>query len=172
MTGECSTLRCHRVGESVLAPVVSSRSPRLTNRLLNNERNMRSTFAPFVLVFVDFNRLEWNRFVSLNQQLFQFVSRYWIHSVKQFPLGPFNLAGFRQTWLRELIRSLKIDVFGSLAFLLWSIFVTHTAVRKKSDQRVCLVPVTILLSFDKLNSGFSSATAVPVIGNRGTLICP
>ena len=73
---------------------------------------------------------------------------------------------------RELIRSLKIDVFGFLAFLLWSIFVTHTAVSGKSDQRVWLVPLTIMLSFDKLNSGLSSPTAVPVIGNRGSLIRP
>ena len=133
---------------------------------------MRTTFASFMLVFVDVDPLKWNRFVSLNQQLFQFGSRYWIYSVKMFPLVPFNLAGFRQTSLRELIRSLRINVFGSLAFLLWSIFVTHTAVTVKSDQRVCLVPLTILLSFNKLNSGFSSTTAVPVIGNRGSLICP
>ena len=79
---------------------------------------MRTTFAPFVLVSVDFDPLDWNRFVSLDQQLFQFGSQYWIHSVKLFPLGPFNLAGFRQTCLCELIRSLKIDVFGSLASLL------------------------------------------------------
>ena len=92
---------------------------------------MRTTFAPFVLV------LEWNRFVSLIQQLLQFRSRYWVYSVKMFPLAPFNLAGFRQTWLRELIRSLKICLFGFLAFLLWSIFVTHTAGQcKKQSARL------------------------------------
>ena len=49
---------------------------------------------------------------------------------------------------------------------------THTSVSVKSDQRVCLVPLAILLSFDELISRFSSATAPPVVGNRGTLICP
>ena len=53
---------------------------------------MRTTFAPFVLVFVDFDPLEWNRLVSLGQQLFQFGPRYWIQSVELFPLGPLNLA--------------------------------------------------------------------------------
>ena len=64
---------------------------------------MRTT-APFVLVFVDFDPQEWNRFVSLNQQLFQFGARYWKHSVFfLFPLGPLNLARFRQTCLREFM---------------------------------------------------------------------
>ena len=46
---------------------------------------------------IDVNPLKWNRLVSLIQQLLQFRSRYWVHSVKKFPLVPFNLAGFRQT---------------------------------------------------------------------------
>ena len=59
--------------------------------------NMRTTFASFMLVYVDVDPLKWNRFVSLVQQLFLFGSRYRIFSVKMFPLVPFNLAGFRQT---------------------------------------------------------------------------
>ena len=59
--------------------------------------NMRTTFASFMLVFVDVDPLKWNRFVSLIQQLLQFGSRYWTSSVKMFPLVSFNLAGFRQT---------------------------------------------------------------------------
>ena len=46
-----------QVGESVLTPVVSSRSPRLTNRLFEQRCDMRATFAPFVLVIVDFDPL-------------------------------------------------------------------------------------------------------------------
>ena len=75
---------------------------------------MRATFAPFVLVFVDFDPLEWNRLVSLGQQMFQFGSRCWIHSVELFPLRPLSLAGLRQTCLRALVIGLKADVFGTL----------------------------------------------------------
>ena len=55
--------------------------------------NMRTTFAPFMLVFVDFDPLEWNRFVSLNQQLFQFGSRYWIYSIKNVSTCPIQPCG-------------------------------------------------------------------------------
>ena len=63
-----------------------------------------------------------------------------------------------------------IRVFSVKMFPL--VLVTHTAVSVKSDQRVCVIPLTILLSFDKFNSGLSSTTVVLVIGNRGSLICP
>ena len=141
--------------------------------IFEQRSNMRTTFAPFVLVFVDVDPLKWNRLVSLGQQLFQFGSRYWIHSVKLFPLGPFNLARFRQTCLRELIRSLNMDVFGSLTFLLWSIFVCnpHRGQSKKRSARLPR-PLAILLSFDEVNSRSSSATVPPVVGKRGALICP
>ena len=89
---------------------------------------MRATFAPFVLVFVDFFPLEWDRLVSLGQQFFKFGSRYWLHSVKLFPCGPLSLAGLRQTCLRELVRVLKADVFGTLASILWSVLAAHAAV--------------------------------------------
>ena len=102
--------------------------------------------------------------MSLCQQFFQFGSRYWIQSVKLFPLGPLSLAGLRQTCLRELVRGLKTDVFGTLASLLWSVLVAHAAVSVKSDQRVCLVPLAVLLSFDEANSRSGSVTAPPVIG--------
>ena len=59
-----------------------------------------------------------------------------------------------------------------LPFFFGRYFVSYTAVSVKSDQRVCLIPFTILLSFDKLKSRLSSTTVVPVIGNRGSLICP
>ena len=72
--------------------------------------NMRTTFASFVLVFVDFDPLGWNRLVSLGQQLLQSRPRYWIHSVELFPLGPLGLAGLRQTCLREMVRGLKTDL--------------------------------------------------------------
>ena len=86
-----------KVGESVLTPVVSLQISTADQSTFEQRSNMRTTFASFMLVFVDVDTLKWNRFVSLNQQLFQFGSRYWIYSVKMFPLVPFNFAGFRQT---------------------------------------------------------------------------
>ena len=74
-----------QVGESVLTPVVSSRSPRLTNRL--QRCDMKTTFAPFVLVFVDFDPLEWDWLVSLDQQFFQFGSRYGYTALNCFHLA-------------------------------------------------------------------------------------
>ena len=62
--------------------------------------------------------------------------------------------------------------FGTVAFLLWSVLVAHAAVSVKSDQRVCLVPLAVLLSFDEVNSRPGSATAPPVVGERGALIRP
>ena len=133
---------------------------------------MRTTFAPFVLIFIDFDPLEWGWLVSLGQQLFQFGSRYWIHSVELFPLGLLSLAGLDQTCLRELVRGHKTDVFGTLASLLWSVLVAHAAISVKSDQRVCLVPLAVLLSVDEANSRSGNVTAPPVIGKRGALIRP
>ena len=65
-----------------------------------------------------------------------------------------------------------MDVFGNLASLLWSVLVARAAVSVKSDQRVCLVPLAVLLSFDAANSRSGSVTAPLVIGKRGALIRP
>ena len=70
--------------------------------------DMRAIFGPSVLVFVDFDPLEWNRLVSLRQQLFQFGSRYWIHSVELLSLGPLSLAGLRQTCMNWSEASMRM----------------------------------------------------------------
>ena len=105
---------------------------------LEQRSNMRTTFASFMLVFCRCRPTDLESVCVLEPTIVSSSGPDTGYTAfKMFPLVPFNLAAFRQTWLRELIRSLKIDVFGSLAFLLWSIFVTHTAVSiKKRSARL------------------------------------